>query len=71
MFSCFNLLLFLNTDQVKVFLTDDGDRETKCYGYVKIQSDKKKRHVCGNDWTEKEYEMVCKELKCGKVSLQG
>ncbi|XP_023196450.1 scavenger receptor cysteine-rich type 1 protein M130-like isoform X1 [Xiphophorus maculatus] len=55
------------TDQVKVFLTDDGDKETKCYGYVKIQSDNKKRHVCGNDWTEKEYEMVCKELKCGKV----
>uniref|UniRef100_A0A096MHZ1 SRCR domain-containing protein n=1 Tax=Poecilia formosa TaxID=48698 RepID=A0A096MHZ1_POEFO len=48
----------------------DSDRETKCYGYVKIQKTQKndkKSHVCGDDWTEKESEMVCKELNCGKV----
>uniref|UniRef100_A0A096LVV6 SRCR domain-containing protein n=1 Tax=Poecilia formosa TaxID=48698 RepID=A0A096LVV6_POEFO len=57
-------------DKVKVLLTDDSDRETKCYGYVKIQKTQKndkKSHVCGDDWTEKESEMVCKELNCGKV----
>ncbi|XP_014865249.1 PREDICTED: scavenger receptor cysteine-rich type 1 protein M130-like isoform X2 [Poecilia mexicana] len=57
-------------DKVKVLLTDDNDRETKCYGYVKIQKTQKndeKSHVCGDDWTEKESEMVCKELNCGKV----
>uniref|UniRef100_A0A096LS53 SRCR domain-containing protein n=1 Tax=Poecilia formosa TaxID=48698 RepID=A0A096LS53_POEFO len=60
----------LNIDKVKVLLTDDSDRETKCYGYVKIQKTQKndkKSHVCGDDWTEKESEMVCKELNCGKV----
>ncbi|XP_054904267.1 antigen WC1.1 isoform X2 [Poeciliopsis prolifica] len=55
------------SDQVKVVLTDDSDRESKCYGHIKIQKKNDKYHVCGDDWTEKEYEMVCKELECGKV----
>ncbi|XP_043977257.1 scavenger receptor cysteine-rich type 1 protein M130 isoform X1 [Gambusia affinis] len=55
------------TDQVKVVLTDNSGEETKCYGYVKIQRNDVRNHVCGADWTDKEYEMVCEELGCGKV----
>ncbi|XP_035997301.1 deleted in malignant brain tumors 1 protein [Fundulus heteroclitus] len=55
------------SDQVSVVLTDDGHRETKCYGRVGIKVNGTIHSVCGGDWTPNNYEMVCKELDCGTV----
>ncbi|KAM4570532.1 scavenger receptor cysteine-rich type 1 protein M130 [Fundulus diaphanus] len=55
------------SDQVSVVLTGDGHSETKCYGRVGIKVNDTIHSVCGGDWTPNNYEMVCKELDCGKV----
>lgn len=55
------------TDKVQVVLTDSPNRETKCYGEVKIKVNNEHKSVCGNEWNDKASEMVCKELKCGEV----
>lgn len=47
----------------------EDKNETRCYGEVYVNVNKKISPVCGSDWGDKEAEMVCKELNCGKVSL--
>ncbi|XP_040910475.1 scavenger receptor cysteine-rich type 1 protein M160 isoform X2 [Toxotes jaculatrix] len=54
------------TDNVSVVLLD-GDKPSKCYGAVHINVSGSRHSVCGSTWTEKEAEVVCKELNCGKL----
>ncbi|XP_017266705.1 scavenger receptor cysteine-rich type 1 protein M130 [Kryptolebias marmoratus] len=53
-------------DSVRVVLMNNN-KESKCYGEVNINLNNKAEPVCASDWTEKEADMVCKELKCGKM----
>ncbi|XP_038586007.1 scavenger receptor cysteine-rich type 1 protein M160-like [Micropterus salmoides] len=54
------------TDNIKVVLRENNNPST-CYGAVHIQVNNLSLPVCGNSWTEKNAEVVCKELNCGKV----
>uniref|UniRef100_A0A3Q1HC17 SRCR domain-containing protein n=1 Tax=Anabas testudineus TaxID=64144 RepID=A0A3Q1HC17_ANATE len=54
------------TDTVKVLLMD-GNLESNCYGTVHIKRNDSNYPVCASNWSEKEGNVVCKELKCGKV----
>ncbi|XP_045911254.1 scavenger receptor cysteine-rich type 1 protein M130 isoform X2 [Micropterus dolomieu] len=54
------------TDNIKVVLRENNNPST-CYGAVHIQVNTSLLPVCGNSWTEKNAEVVCKELNCGKV----
>lgn len=48
----------------------DGNLESNCYGTVHIKRNDSNYPVCASNWSEKEGNVVCKELKCGKVSFQ-
>ncbi|KAF6715018.1 Scavenger receptor cysteine-rich type 1 protein M160 [Oryzias melastigma] len=52
------------TDTVKVVLMNN--RESKCFGQVYVNVNGSNKAVCGNGWTDKNSQMICKELNCGK-----
>ncbi|XP_038130233.1 scavenger receptor cysteine-rich type 1 protein M160 [Cyprinodon tularosa] len=54
------------SDQVQVVLTDAAGSDTKCYGEVRIKVNNITKAVCGNGWNDTYYDMICKELNCGK-----
>lgn len=41
--------------------------DSRCYGEVHIRVNKAMRAVCASNWTKAEAEVVCRELRCGKV----
>ncbi|XP_075332264.1 scavenger receptor cysteine-rich type 1 protein M130 [Odontesthes bonariensis] len=51
------------TDQVKIVLTEN------CHGEVVVNVNGRNESVCASTWTNKEAEMVCKELNCGTVII--
>ncbi|XP_036068530.1 scavenger receptor cysteine-rich type 1 protein M160-like [Oryzias melastigma] len=53
------------TDTVKVVLMNNN-RESKCFGQVYVNVNGSNKAVCGNGWTDKNSQMICKELNCGK-----
>lgn len=62
--------MFLSpTENVSVSLLSKGST-SKCYGEVHIKKNNAYYPVCGTVWSEKDAEVVCKELQCGKVSFQ-
>ncbi|XP_071331666.1 scavenger receptor cysteine-rich type 1 protein M160 isoform X2 [Trachinotus anak] len=56
-------------DKVNVVLKDGG-KPSKCYGAVHVNVNGESFPVCATSWTEKEAEVVCKELNCGEVISQ-
>lgn len=48
----------------------DKDQPSKCYGTVHIKINGSRHPVCAKTWTDKNAQVVCRELKCGKVSFQ-
>ncbi|KAL7399027.1 hypothetical protein ABVT39_018790 [Epinephelus coioides] len=54
------------SDKVKVLLMDNN-QESKCYGEVYVQVNNERQPVCASSWKNKDAEVVCRELKCGKV----
>ncbi|XP_037540471.1 scavenger receptor cysteine-rich type 1 protein M130 [Nematolebias whitei] len=54
------------SDNVRVVLMNNN-QETKCYGEVYVNVNGTNTAVCGSGWSEKEAEIVCKELNCGAV----
>ncbi|XP_008304356.1 scavenger receptor cysteine-rich type 1 protein M130-like, partial [Stegastes partitus] len=59
-----NSLRLKCTDRVRVVLMDQ-DKESRCYGAVRVQINSSSSAVCGTTWTKKEAEVVCRELECG------
>ncbi|XP_070765856.1 scavenger receptor cysteine-rich type 1 protein M130 [Enoplosus armatus] len=56
----------MHCDNVKVVLMDN-DKTSRCYGIVHVQVNTSIHPVCASSWTEKNSEVVCKELNCGNV----
>ncbi|XP_029291818.1 scavenger receptor cysteine-rich type 1 protein M160 [Cottoperca gobio] len=54
------------TDNVKVVLMDKGNT-SQCYGAVYIEVNNARWPVCASTWTDKEAEVVCRELNCGRM----
>ncbi|RVE70200.1 hypothetical protein OJAV_G00062080 [Oryzias javanicus] len=54
------------TDTVKVVLMNNN-RESKCFGQVHVNVNGLNKAVCGGGWTEKNSQMICQELNCGKL----
>ncbi|XP_078026342.1 scavenger receptor cysteine-rich type 1 protein M130 isoform X1 [Epinephelus lanceolatus] len=54
------------SDKVKVLLMDNN-QESKCYGEVYVQVNNERQPVCASSWKDKDAEVVCRELKCGKL----
>lgn len=54
------------SENVSVSLLSKGST-SKCYGEVHIKKNNAYYPVCGTVWSEKDAEVVCKELQCGKV----
>ncbi|KAM4610649.1 scavenger receptor cysteine-rich type 1 protein M160 [Polymixia lowei] len=54
------------SDKIKVTLMEDG-KPSDCFGAVYIDGLETLLPVCGTDWDQKDGEVVCKELGCGKL----
>ncbi|XP_061590889.1 antigen WC1.1 [Cololabis saira] len=54
------------SDQVQVVLMD-RNKETRCFGLVHVKVNDTARPVCASSWTQKEADLVCKELNCGTM----
>lgn len=58
-----NFLFFIEEISV-VLKNQDKDR---CYGEVHIRVKQAMRAVCASNWTKADAEVVCRELRCGRV----
>lgn len=59
---CRHFFFFFFADNVAVAVSG------VCVGSVSISVNNTTHHVCGSHWTRENAQVVCDELKCGKVS---